>query len=76
MNTISIEPKLDPESMTPEQRVARIIEVRNSVLANEPVSDEDIREAVALIRLSRATPAKAAKAAKPATPNFSLDMFD
>ncbi len=65
----------DLSLMSQPERMSFILDVRARVQADEEVSDEDIRNAVRLIRLSRADTSRGAKSTKKAAPKITLADF-
>ena len=68
-------PPPDLGSLSHQDRINYIMEVRRRVQENpKSVTDDEIRDAVRMIRLNRAEPTKR-KASKAATPAVSLSDF-
>ena len=66
---------LDLNSLDPQGRINYIMEVRRRIQEDpKSVSDDEIRDAVRLIRLNRAEPTKR-KASKSAAPAVTLSDF-
>jgi len=71
-------PPADLSLLTSDERISRILDIRARVQADPlSVSDDEIRDAVILIRLNRAEPnrRKSTKTDKPATKKVSLSDF-
>ena len=68
----------DPTLLTPSERVAAIIDIRSRISARQPVSDDEIKYGVRLIRLDRDETGRAraaAKETKSSAPTLSLADF-
>ena len=68
-------PPLDPSSLSSQERINYILEIRRRVQEDaKSVTDDEIRDAVRMIRLNRAEPTKRGTS-KTATPAVSLSDF-
>ena len=56
--------QVDFDSLEPTERVAFVLEVRRRITAGEEVSDDEIRDSVRCIRLTRADKARGKKKTK------------
>jgi len=66
----------DINAFTPEERVSYIMDIRRRVEKDQTqVTDDEIRNAVCLIRLNRADVAKTRRSKKDDAPKIGLEFF-
>lgn len=68
-------PPVDLDSLLPAERVQFVLGVRRRITAGEEVSDDEIRDSVRCIRLTRADKSRGKKKTKEPARVITLDDF-